>query len=70
MKKMFTIVTLLTIMIFNEMLIIKPANALAPGGCLKVNSTYVSPHYRTNTNANPYNNFRSYKENNNTLLLK
>jgi len=59
MKKMFTIVTLLTIMIFNEMLIIKPANALAPGGCLKVNSTYVTPHYQTYTNTKPYNNFFS-----------
>jgi len=59
MKKMFTVITLLTIMIFNEMLIIKPANALAPGGCLKVNSTYVTPHYRTYTNTKPYNNFFS-----------
>lgn len=61
MKKMFTVLAMLTVMIFNELLIIKPANALAPGGCLTVNGTYVLPHYRTNPNINPYNNFRSWR---------
>ena len=57
MKKMFTVITLLTIMIFNEMLIIKPANALVHvDGYFKGNGTYVSPHYRTNPDGNPYNN--------------
>jgi hypothetical protein len=45
-------------MIFNEMLIIKPENALVHvDGYFKNNDTYVAPHYRTNPNGNSYNNF-------------
>ena len=62
MKKMFTVMTLLTIMIFNEMLITKPANALVHvNGYSKSNGTYVAPHYRTNPDGNPYNNFNSWR---------
>ena len=54
-------------MIFNEMLIIKPANALVHvDGYIKGNGTYVAPHYRTNPDGNPYNNFGSWRQENNT----
>ena len=59
---MFTVITLLTIMIFNEMLIMKPANALVHvDGYFKGNGTYVAPHYRTNPDGNAYNNFSSWR---------
>ena len=46
MKKTFTVIALLTVMIFNEMLIIKPANALVHvDGYIKGNGTYVAPHW-------------------------
>jgi hypothetical protein len=62
MKKTFTVIALLTVMIFNEMLIIKPANALVHvDGYIKGNGTYVAPHYRTNPDGNPYNNFGSWR---------
>ena len=62
MKKTFTVIALLTVMIFNEMLIIKPANALVHVDVyIKGNGTYVAPHYRTNPDGNPYNNFGSWR---------
>ena len=62
MKQTFTVIALLTVMIFNEMLIIKPANALVHvDGYIKGNGTYVAPHYRTNPDGNPYNNFGSWR---------
>ena len=62
MKKTFTVIALLTVMIFNEMLIIKPANAFVHvDGYIKGNGTYVAPHYRTNPDGNPYNNFGSWR---------
>ncbi len=62
MKKTFTVIALLTVMIFNEMLIMKPANALVNvNGYYKSNGSYVAPHFRTNPDGNPYNNFGSWR---------
>jgi hypothetical protein len=62
MKKTFTVIALLTVMIFNEMLIMQPANALVNvNGYIKGNGTYVAPHYRSNPDGNPYNNFGSWR---------
>jgi hypothetical protein len=62
MKKTFTVIALLTVMIFNEMLIMQPANALVNvNGYFKGNGTYVAPHYRSNPDGNPYNNFGSWR---------
>lgn len=62
MKKMFTVIALLTVMIFNELLIMKPADALVRvDGYFKGNGTYVAPHYRTNPDGNPFNNFSTWR---------